>query len=120
MDKYEDFTYITGEINFLRYVSRLIKSHSYEKTVLQTCNINTALDCVYMLQFEKCIIRGLHKLANTSEKWSCIEHDELNIADIAVWSLIKQKQFAETSLPLSLKKWYALCEKTFKVENLTR
>lgn len=118
MDKYENFSYIIGEINFLRYVSRMIESHNYEKTVLQACNIDIALDIVYKLQFEKCIIRGLHKLANIFEKWSCNKHGEFNIADIAVWSLIKQ--FAETSLPLPLKKWYALCEEAFTVENLTR
>lgn len=105
---------IIGEVNFLRYVSRLIESHGYEKTCSQPHTLDFALDCVHVLHHQKSIKEGLHKLADTFETWSC--KGGFNIADIALWSLIKQ--FAETSLPPVLKKWYALCEETFMVENL--
>jgi len=103
---------IKGEVNFLRYVSRLIESHNYESTCLQPHTLDFALDFTNLLHNEQCIEKGLLVLADEFEKWSC--KGGFNIVDIAVWSLIKQ--FPGTSLPPVLRKWYALCEKAFTEE----
>ncbi|XP_012530729.1 probable aminoacyl tRNA synthase complex-interacting multifunctional protein 2 isoform X2 [Monomorium pharaonis] len=100
---------IKGEVNFLRYLSRLLESHNYESTCLQPHTLDFALDYVNLLHHEQCIEKGLLVLADKFEKWSC--KGGFNIVDIAVWSLIKQ--FPKTRLPPIFHEWYALCEKTF-------
>ncbi|KAL0125666.1 hypothetical protein PUN28_004622 [Cardiocondyla obscurior] len=102
-------TTIKGEVNFLRYVSRLIESHSYENTCLQPHTLDFALDFTNLLHKEQNIEKGLLKLAHEFEKWSC--KGGFNIVDIAVWSLIKQ--FPGTILPLTLREWYDKCDKVF-------
>ncbi|XP_071644529.1 probable aminoacyl tRNA synthase complex-interacting multifunctional protein 2 isoform X1 [Temnothorax longispinosus] len=100
---------IKGEVNFLRYVSRMIESHNYESTCSQPHTLDFALDFVNSLYNERRIEKGLLVLARDFEKWSC--KGGFNIVDIAVWSLIKQ--FPGTSLPPTLREWYTLCETTF-------
>lgn len=106
--------HIKGEVNFLRYLSRLFESHNYESTCLEPHTLDFALDFTNMLHHEYSIERGLLVLANKFEKWSC--KGGFNIVDIAVWSLIKQ--FPKTDVPPVLHKWYALCEKAFIDESL--
>ncbi|XP_011164543.2 aminoacyl tRNA synthase complex-interacting multifunctional protein 2 isoform X2 [Solenopsis invicta] len=100
---------ITGEANFLRYLSRAIESHNYESTCLQPQTLDSALDDVNLLHYEQSIEKGLHVLAKKFEKWSC--KGGFNIVDIAVWSLIKQ--YPKTNLSPVLQKWYAQCESAF-------
>lgn len=103
---------ILGEVNFLRFMSRIIESHNYERTCLQPHTLDYALDYTHVLHNQKCIEKGLHVLADKFDKWSC--KGGFNIVDIAVWSLIKQ--FPGTRLPPTLCKWYTLCESAFTEE----
>ncbi|XP_011866668.1 PREDICTED: aminoacyl tRNA synthase complex-interacting multifunctional protein 2-like isoform X2 [Vollenhovia emeryi] len=103
---------IGGEVNFLRYVSRLIESHCYESTCLQPHTLDFALDYTNLLHHEQRIEKGLRELADKFEEWSC--KGGFNIVDIAVWSLIKQ--YPGTKVPQTLRKWYDLCEEAFTGE----
>ncbi|XP_011646541.1 aminoacyl tRNA synthase complex-interacting multifunctional protein 2 isoform X2 [Pogonomyrmex barbatus] len=108
---------IKGEVNFLRYLSRLIKSHNYEHSCLHPHTLDFALDLIDSLHNEENaerIEKELIVLANKFEKWS--SKKEFNIVDIALWSLIKQ--FPKMNLPSALYKWYDSCEKAFIDEKL--
>ena len=117
---------IIGEVNFLRYLSRLIDTHNYEKIYAQPHLLDTVLDWCYKTHKHletECTYDGVnfYTITHNIEKWSNYyqkEHDIVkhNIADVALWSLIKQ--FPLKNKPRILDKWYNLCEKTFIDKNL--
>ncbi|XP_043500255.1 aminoacyl tRNA synthase complex-interacting multifunctional protein 2 isoform X2 [Polistes fuscatus] len=106
-----------GEVNFLRYLSRLFHTHNYENCLdpVQANEFDTILDYCYCLQIEKSskkqqiILQYITKTLGTNE-WFGIK--EPNIIDIAVWSVIKQ--ISVQNLPSNLKKWINACDKIFK------
>lgn len=104
----------TGEVNFLRYLSRLIESHNYEKSdPLEANQIDSVLDLCHISshQSPKEIHSTISKLGGhlTKGPWF-FNKKEPSIVDIAVWSLIKR---LNSKLPPSLAKWFQHCEKTF-------
>ncbi|XP_072747488.1 aminoacyl tRNA synthase complex-interacting multifunctional protein 2 isoform X2 [Anoplolepis gracilipes] len=107
---------IIGESNFLRYLSRQIDTHNYEKTHMQPHLLDTILDWCYKM-YKHLTTGGTYSekdwcsVIHSFEKWSNKSNGELNIADIALWSLLKQ--FPPEKKPKILDQWYELCEKSF-------
>ncbi|XP_033215228.1 probable aminoacyl tRNA synthase complex-interacting multifunctional protein 2 isoform X2 [Belonocnema kinseyi] len=105
---------ISGEVNFLRYLSRLIQSHNYENAdPVETNLIDSILDLCHMLSHQSpreaqatISILGDHL---TNGPWFLNKKDP-SLVDIAAWSLIKR---LNSKLPSSLAKWFQNCEKTF-------
>ncbi|XP_011139694.1 probable aminoacyl tRNA synthase complex-interacting multifunctional protein 2 isoform X2 [Harpegnathos saltator] len=106
---------LLGEVNFLRYLSRLIKTHNYEKDFASACTIDNILDLC-------CRVRSQTIRDKTDEALSILyqelEHtrwngrDEPSIADMAAWSTVKQFS-SNRRLPQIIQRWYEICEKTF-------
>ncbi|XP_076674865.1 putative aminoacyl tRNA synthase complex-interacting multifunctional protein 2 isoform X2 [Andrena cerasifolii] len=107
--------HVTGETNFLRYISRLLSSRNYENSICPQ-RINTAdsiLDLCHSLHFQESSAKKqeiLRLIANKLDSdW--FGKEKPNIADIAAWCTIKQV-FSE-KCPPKLRKWYEACEKLF-------
>ncbi|XP_060813280.1 uncharacterized protein LOC132905708 isoform X1 [Bombus pascuorum] len=104
---------ITGETNFLRYLSRLINSHNYENSDC-TEKINTTdliLDLCHSLYFEESTKKKQEILSLIADKLIWPDKKDFDIADVAVWCTIKQ--FFPKKYPPKLNKWYEACEKHF-------
>lgn len=110
---------IVGEVNFLRYLSRLIDTHNYEKIHAQPHLLDRVLDWCYKTRKHletKRTYDGV-EFDTITRKIDWSNHiDEPNIADIALWSLFKQ--FPLKKKPQILNEWYSLCVKTFMNTNL--
>lgn len=106
--------HITGETNFLRYLSRLISSHNYENSV-SIEKVNTTdliLDLCHSLHFEESIKKKQEILSLIADRIDVnLSDKEPDIADIAVWSTIKQ--VFPKKYPPKLNKWFETCEKLF-------
>ncbi|XP_029163407.1 uncharacterized protein LOC114934857 isoform X2 [Nylanderia fulva] len=115
IDRYKIF----GEVNLLRYFSRLIDTHNYEKIHPQPHLLDTVLDWCYKtrehLETKEYTYDGVefHTITHNIDKWSNYK-DEPNIADIAVWSLFKQ--YPLNKKPQVLNELYDICEKKFDTE----
>lgn len=119
----EDLEFVTklhnyslfGEVNLLRYISRVLYNFDNCLDPVQANILDTVLDYCYCLQIEKSskkqqsILQLITKKLGT-KKWFGI--NEPNIVDIAVWSVIKQ--ISVQNLPSNLQKWFNTCEKDFK------
>ncbi|XP_076233094.1 putative aminoacyl tRNA synthase complex-interacting multifunctional protein 2 isoform X2 [Calliopsis andreniformis] len=107
--------HITGETNFLRYISRILSLHNYESfTCIEKVNaIDTILDLCHSLHYQESLQKKQEILSLIADKvntnWSGKEN--LDIADIAAWCTIKQ--VFPKKYPPKLKKWYEACEKLF-------
>ncbi|XP_076627154.1 aminoacyl tRNA synthase complex-interacting multifunctional protein 2 isoform X1 [Colletes latitarsis] len=107
--------HIIGETNFLKYVSRLLNSHNYENSdcVKVVNTIDLILDLCHSIQFQQSLKKKEEVLSSIVDKldtnWS--NKEKPDIADIAVWCIIKQV-FPE-KCPQKLKKWFNACEKHF-------
>lgn len=105
---------IIGESNFLRYLSRLVDTHNYEKIHTQPHLLDTVLDWCYKT-YEHLKTGGTYKEVDFNtvtrhfEKWA--NQPEPNIADFALWSLFKR--FPPERKPKILDRWYDSCEKAF-------
>ncbi|XP_074105939.1 aminoacyl tRNA synthase complex-interacting multifunctional protein 2 [Cotesia typhae] len=108
---------VLGETNILRYLVRLIDNESYEKTqsVAETLKIDKILDLAYELTHQnlpkdkQTTLNILDKLLGANQWFS--SKSLFNIADIAVWSAVKQSSLQK--LPSNLTSWYKKCEGTF-------
>lgn len=107
--------HITGETNFLRYLTRLITTHSYENsTSIDELNkIDLVLDLCHSLYYEESSKRKYEIVSSIADKldinWS--NGRSPDIADIATWCTVKQV-FSE-QCPPKLKKWFETCENLF-------
>ncbi|XP_051172893.1 aminoacyl tRNA synthase complex-interacting multifunctional protein 2 isoform X2 [Leptopilina boulardi] len=106
---------IEGEGNFLRYLSRLVKNHSYENSdPIEATKIDSILDfCHYSLsQSTKDVQSTILRLNDylTKGPW-LLNKIQPTIIDVAVWSLCKRLNLKLTSPTLA--KWFQQCEKTF-------
>lgn len=107
--------FITGETNFLRYISRLLSSHNYENSsypeVVNT--IDLILDVCHCLHLQESLKKKQELLSILADKldanWS--SEKKLDIADIAAWCTIKQMY--PKKCPSIVKKWFEACEKHF-------
>ncbi|XP_043470842.1 aminoacyl tRNA synthase complex-interacting multifunctional protein 2 isoform X2 [Leptopilina heterotoma] len=108
---------IDGEVNFLRYLCRVVKSHSYENSnssIEEITRIDSILDFCHSSMFEttrqveKAILRLNEHL--TKGPW-LLNKSEPSVIDMAVWSLIKRLNLKLQSP--SLAKWFQECEKKF-------
>lgn len=105
---------INGESNFLRYVARLIDHHNYEN--LDTGEINlieSVLDLCHSVHSEKSqkrkqdlLIKAVHKLSNKKSN-----EQDVNIANIILWSTIKQ--VFQKNVPAALSKWFTASDKLY-------
>ncbi|XP_032667410.1 uncharacterized protein LOC116842383 isoform X2 [Odontomachus brunneus] len=107
---------IIGETNFLRYMSRLINAHNYEKKdLVSVCVIDNVLDLCCRVRYQTSrdktdeLMAILYRELEQS-RWN--GKDEPNIADIAAWSTIKQFS-SNKRLPHIIQRWYDICEKSF-------
>ncbi|KAI4500306.1 hypothetical protein M0802_004723 [Mischocyttarus mexicanus] len=106
-----------GEVNFLRYLTRLLNTHNYENCIdpVESNVFDTILDYCYCLQIEKSlkkqqiIFQCINKILGNNQWFG---KNQPNVIDIALWSVIKQ--ISVQNLPSSLKKWFNACEKLFK------
>lgn len=105
---------IIGEINFLRYLTRLINSHNYENSVCpESVNrIDWILDLCHSIHYQSTLERKQEFILLLVDKLNINSSDkkEPDIADIAVWSTIKQ---VFPKCPSKLQKWFTACEKRF-------
>ncbi|KAF7988837.1 hypothetical protein HCN44_007147 [Aphidius gifuensis] len=104
---------IIGEINMLRYFSRLLGENN--ENIIETEKIDTILDISHSILFEnnqKNINNYLSilskKLDNKDNFFTGFYYP--GIADVALWSTIKQ---VNPKLPENIKKWFNKCEKYF-------
>lgn len=101
---------LLGEVNLLRYLSRVIPSAPYESKDID--EINHVLDAIYEFgslkskELNKYIEHFTSNLTKNSEMFLC--GNELSIADIAAWSALKQLK--DVQLNASLAKWMNKCE----------
>ncbi|XP_029040621.1 probable aminoacyl tRNA synthase complex-interacting multifunctional protein 2 isoform X1 [Osmia bicornis bicornis] len=107
--------HITGEVNFLRYLSRLLNSHNYENSVcLEKVNtIDSILDLCYCLHFKASLKEKQEILSLIADKLAAnwIDNKTPDIADIAAWCTIKQ--VFPKKHPSKLNRWFDTCEKLF-------
>ncbi|XP_017880816.1 uncharacterized protein LOC108625364 isoform X2 [Ceratina calcarata] len=107
--------HVTGETNFLRYLTRLISSHDYENSncIDDLNTIDLMLDLCYSLYYEESSKQKYEIVSTIADKldlnWS--NGRSPNIVDIAVWCTVKQV-FSE-QCPPKLKKWFQTCETLF-------
>lgn len=106
-----------GEVNFLRYLSRILHMHNFEiySDPVEANTFDAILDYCHCLQIEKStkqqqLILNLITKKLGKNKW--FGNNKPNIVDIAVWSIVKQTSIEK--LPSNLKKWLNSCEKIFK------
>lgn len=105
---------VTGEMNFLRHLSRLVSSHNYENSACSE-NINRIdwiLDVCHSIRYQSTLERKQELISLLVDKLNINSSDkkEPDIADIAVWSTIKQ---VFPKCPSKLQKWFVACEKRF-------
>ncbi|XP_015116669.1 probable aminoacyl tRNA synthase complex-interacting multifunctional protein 2 isoform X2 [Diachasma alloeum] len=106
---------ILGEVNFLRYLARLLDNYD-SLPPDETTKIDRILDLSHQLVCnenlkEKLAIIVLLEKKIGDDKWFS-GHKTPGITDVAVWSALKQ--ISPKSLPSSLSSWFHKCEKTFK------
>ncbi|XP_015431574.1 PREDICTED: uncharacterized protein LOC107187897 isoform X2 [Dufourea novaeangliae] len=105
---------VNGETNFLRYISRLINAHNYENSdCLENVNrIDTILDLCHSIHFQSTLKKKQDVLSLIADKLdrNSFGKKEPDIADIAVWSTIKQNF---PKCPPKLEKWFEAFEKCF-------
>ncbi|KAM0726541.1 putative aminoacyl tRNA synthase complex-interacting multifunctional protein 2 [Formica fusca] len=105
---------LRGESNFLRYLSRQIDTRNYEKKESKPHLLDMALDWCYKT-YEHLKTGGTYKdvkfydVTRYFREW--YKTPEHNIAEIALWSLLKR--FPTEEIPPEFKPWYKSCEKTF-------
>ncbi|XP_015603146.1 aminoacyl tRNA synthase complex-interacting multifunctional protein 2 isoform X2 [Cephus cinctus] len=105
---------LLGEVNLLRYLSRLITIYNYENIDCPG-EIDAILDLCHRLPYEnsskekQAILFEFSKKLG-KDKWF-LGFTDTSIADVAVWSTIKQINFGK--LPLNLTEWFARCDKVF-------
>lgn len=107
---------LIGEVNFLRYLSRLINSHNYEtKDLASVCITDNILDLCCRVRYQTSrdkIDELMSILYRELEQTRWNGRDEPSIADIAAWSTIKQFS-SNRRLPHFIQRWYEICEKSF-------
>ncbi|KAK2580564.1 hypothetical protein KPH14_007690 [Odynerus spinipes] len=106
-----------GEINFLRYLSRILHMHSFESYAdpVEATMFDTILDYCHCLQIEKSAKKQQSILQLITSKLGNKEwfgKNKPNIVDIAVWSIVKQTSIQ--NLPSNLKRCINTCENVFK------
>ncbi|XP_050451485.1 probable aminoacyl tRNA synthase complex-interacting multifunctional protein 2 [Cataglyphis hispanica] len=111
---------IRGESNFLRYLSRQIDAHNYEKIEPKPHFLDVVLDWCYKT-YEHLKTGGTYKEVKFYDPTRYFRQrsktSEYNIAEIALWSLLKR--FPTEKMPPEFKPWYKSCEKTFIDEAYT-
>ncbi|XP_076288766.1 putative aminoacyl tRNA synthase complex-interacting multifunctional protein 2 isoform X2 [Lasioglossum baleicum] len=105
---------ITGEMNFLRHLSRLVSLHNYENSACpeNVNRIDWILDLCHSIRYQSTLERKQELILLLVDKLNINSPDkkEPDIADIAVWSTIKQ---VYPKCPSKLQKWFIACEKRF-------
>lgn len=106
---------IVGEVNFLRYLSRLTDTHNYESNNVAftqtTDNILDSCHHVHCQTSRDATNKAVSALHNELKETHWNGKGEPNIADIAAWSTIKWS--SSIKLPQFLHEWYERCEKVF-------
>lgn len=105
---------VEGEVNFLRYLCRVVKSHCYETSnPVEATLIDSILDFCHVSSFQtmKEVQTSILRLNDhlTKGPW-LLNKKEPTIVDVAVWSMVKRLNLKLTS---NLGKWFQYCEKTF-------
>ncbi|KAG7208957.1 hypothetical protein KM043_015127 [Ampulex compressa] len=107
---------LQGEVNLLRYISRVINTHDYENDAcpMETHVVDSILDLCHWLSVEKSERQRyevLHILGNKLEKYKRAKNNQPSIAEIAAWSVMKQ--LCLEKLPLYLEKWFRTNDMVF-------
>lgn len=107
---------LIGEVNFLRYLSRLIEAHNYErKDLVSVFTTDNILDLCCRVRHQTSrdkLDEVLSMLYQQLEQARWNGSNEPSIANIAAWSTIKQFS-SSRRLPKFIQKWYEICEKAF-------
>ncbi|XP_014482958.1 PREDICTED: probable aminoacyl tRNA synthase complex-interacting multifunctional protein 2 isoform X2 [Dinoponera quadriceps] len=109
---------VIGEVNFLRYLSRLLEAHNYERNDLAYVSAtDNILDCCCRVRhqtsrdrIDEALLLLYQQLEQT--RWRSGRNGEPDIADIAAWSTIKQFS-SNRRLPRFIQEWYDICDETF-------
>lgn len=106
-----------GEVNLLRYLSRLIESQNYEieAGAVESVKIDSVLDLCHELSFAdspKAVNSAFSILGGKlgSGQW-LVGRSEPSIADVAAWSAIKRLD--SKKLPGNLSGWFTRCNDLF-------
>ncbi|XP_012274980.1 aminoacyl tRNA synthase complex-interacting multifunctional protein 2 isoform X2 [Orussus abietinus] len=106
-----------GEVNALRFLCRSFTAHNYEALLnpVESSRIDSILDsCSSLVHSESTTDMQviLAKLNDELKKNQWLSgKKEPNVADVAVWSVIKQTSLKK--LPSNLTAWHKRCDKTF-------
>lgn len=106
---------IVGEVNLLRYLSRLIDAHSYENKEDVASATDGILDSCYRVRWQTSrgeTDKALSALHDRLKQTHWTGKGEPSIADIAAWSTIKQYP-SNAKVPRPLHEWYERCERFF-------
>lgn len=114
---------LIGEVNFLRYLSRMIEEYNYEKNLRM--DDDRVLDLCHCLSMTKrpkdLIMNQLEGIMSTyNSEYEVLPGDCPRLPDIALWSTIRQVFRSDSlhKLPKSIAKMYQVCEQMFIDNNL--
>jgi len=102
-------TPVIGEVNIARYLSRLLTPR-YDADIVTATQIDTLLDHAAVLLHSSdssSAVKSLGPLLGR-KKWF-VGNDEPSLADIVMWSALKQRQLVATA-PDNVRQWLARCD----------
>jgi len=103
-------TPVVGEVNIARYLARLLTPR-YDADIVTATQIDTFLDCAAVLLHDRGDTSGALKSLGQQlgrKKWFA-GNDRPSLADIVIWSAIKQCHLAATA-PDNVRQWLARCD----------
>jgi len=109
-------TNVVGEINILRHFGRLLESYrnpvlQYEKLGAEKSTyVDYWLDCAFVHFASNKRTSFLKEFVG---KWNKNSERDLSIADLYLWSLIKQFNISQT-LTLEAKDWFNMCVQLYQ------
>jgi len=106
-------TPVVGEANIARYLARLLtpRYDDVDSDIVRATQIDSLLDYAAVLLHSNCdmpsAVKSLGQLL-ARKKWF-VGSDGLSLADIVIWSTIKQRRLA-AAVPDNVRQWLAKCD----------
>ena len=102
-------TPVVGEVNIARYLARLLTPR-YDADAVSATQTDTMLDHAAVLLRVNCDTSGaLKSLGQLLGRKQWFANDQLSLADIVIWSSVKQSRLATTA-PDNVRQWLARCD----------
>jgi len=104
-------TPVVGEVNIARYLARLLTPR-YDADIVAATQVDSLLDHAAALLHDNRDTAGALKSLGQllgRKKWFVGSGDQLSLADIVIWSSVKQCRRAVTA-PDNIRQWLATCD----------